>query len=433
MRADPNQDSSLLEFMYACPVGLVEIDRTGAILMINPNAMKHLLPIAAETRRDMSNLFSALQDCAPELRNMLEGFATQHGTVCENHRILVDLRRQREKARKVLACTIVKLGPDRAIVTFTDVTLQVEQEHRLKLADTWFSSLIDGVNDYAVLSVSADGIIETVNEAFARQTGRACSDVLTRPLSSVLDLEPAHGKSTIADHFRLADVEGWALDESWQRRRNGERWRCQRLIVARVGEDGATVEGYTVVLRDVVHQAADTGNLRRLLTQDHLTGAANRAHFLKSFERAHRSWQQNKQPLSLIMIDIDHFKNINDHYGHPAGDLILQSLTRSCTDVLRSDSLFSRLGGEEFAVLLPNTSEDMALATAERLRAAIAAEPVIAAGQEIRITASFGFVTADDQANSVDAMIKMADERLYQAKRTGRNRVCGPMLAVECS
>ncbi|MGI4811310.1 MAG: diguanylate cyclase [Janthinobacterium lividum] len=432
MLADPHQDSSLLEFMYACPVGLVEIDGTGAILMINPNAMKHLLPIATETRRDMGNLFSALQDCAPELRNMLDGFPTQHGTVCENHRILVDLRRQREKARKVLACTVVKLGHDRAIVTFTDVTLQVEQEHRLKLADTWFSSLMDGVNDYAVLAVSADGIIETVNEAFARQTGRACIDVMTRPLSSVLDLEPSHGQPTIFDHFRLADAEGWALDESWQQRRNGERWRCQRLIVARVGEDGETIEGYTVVLRDVVHQAADAGNLRRLLTQDHLTGAANRAHFLKSFERSHRLWQQNKQPLSLILIDIDHFKSINDRYGHPVGDLMLQSLTRSCTNILRSDSLFSRLGGEEFAVLLPNTSHDNALATAERLRAAIAAESVIAAGQEIRITASFGYVTADDQANSVDAMIKMADERLYEAKRTGRNRVCGPTLAFQC-
>ncbi|RYD26182.1 MAG: GGDEF domain-containing protein, partial [Lysobacteraceae bacterium] len=196
--------------------------------------------------------------------------------------------------------------------------------------------------------------------------------------------------------------------------------------------DGATVEGYTVVLRDVVHQATDAGNLRRLLTQDHLTGAANRAHFLKSFERAHRLWQQSRQPLSLILIDIDHFKSINDRYGHPVGDLMLQTLTRICMSVLRSDSLFSRLGGEEFAALLPNTSQDNALATAERLRAAIAAESVVTAGQEIRITASFGYVTADDQANSVDAMIRMADERLYEAKRTGRNRVCGPKLAVPC-
>ncbi|MDP9097340.1 MAG: diguanylate cyclase [Pseudomonadota bacterium] len=433
MVADMEQESNLLEFMYACPVGLVEIDRLGSITMINPHAMKHLLPIASQNRQDMTNLFNALEDCAPELRNLFEHFEPSRGTVCENHRIVVDLRRRGEGGRKILACTMVKLGTDRAIVTFADVTTQVEQEHRLKLADTWFSSLLDGVNDYAVLTITADGIIETVNDAFTRQTGHPCLDVRARPLAAVLGIDGAPGSSCMSDHLCLARSDGWSLDEGWQHRRNGERYWCQRLIVARVGDDGTTVEGYTVVLRDVVHQSIETSDLRRLLTQDHLTGAANRAHFLQRFDQALRLWQQNGQPLSLVLVDVDHFKSINDRYGHPAGDEVLRSLAQTCMAVLRPGCLFSRLGGEEFAALLPNTTRSEALSIAERLRAAVVAGRTIVSGQEVAVTASFGCVTAEERDGTIDELIKMADERLYEAKRSGRNRVCGPYLLAEVS
>lgn len=427
MLDDAQQDSALLEFMYACPVGLVEIDQAGDIAMINPHAMKHLLPIAAATRRDMSNLFSTLEDCAPELRNRLQHFEHARGTVCENHRIVVNLRRKHGDGRKVLACTMVKLSPVRTIVTFTDVTTQVEQEHRLKLADTWFSSLLNGVNDYAVLTVTPDGIVENVNEAFTRQTGHACLDVEGCQLTAFLDLERTLGAPTLSDQFRLAHSDGWSLDEGWQQRRTGENYWCQRLIVAQIAADGITVEGYTVVLRDVVHQVNDAGDLRRLLTQDHLTGAANRALFLQRLERAHNLWLQSDQPLSLVMVDIDHFKSINDRHGHPIGDQVLQSFTRTCMASLRPGSLFARLGGEESAALLPNTTLPEALSIAERLRTAIETTQMLVDGQEISITASFGCVTADALLDSTDDLIKAADDCLYAAKRSGRNRVCSPV------
>ncbi len=426
----PTPESALLEFMYACPVGLVEIDRTGAIVMINPHAMKHLLPIATQTGRDMINLFDALEDCAPELRNLVEHYARSRGTVCDNHRIVVDLRQQREGRRKVLACTIVKLDDGRAIATFADVTTQVEQERRLKLADAWFGSLLDGVIDYAVLTIAPDGTIDSVNEAFMRQTGHACLDVKGRQLSDVLDLDEAPWALCMSDQFHLATSEGWSLNESWQRRRNGESYWCQRLTVARVGDDGTTVEGYTVVLRDVVHQA-DTGELRRLLTQDHLTGAANRSHFLQRFEQALRLSKQNGQPLSLLLVDIDHFKTINDRYGHPAGDQVLKALTQTCMANLRPGCLFARVGGEEFAALLPNTTLSEALSIAERLRTALAAESTTVSGHDINVTASFGCAVADERAATTDDLIKLADERLYEAKRSGRNRVCGPHCHAE--
>jgi len=114
--------------------------------------------------------------------------------------------------------------------------------------------------------------------------------------------------------------------------------------VARPGDEGNTVIGFSVVLRDVIRDASDTSDLRRMLWSDHLTGAANRTRFLQLFEREQRRWRDDRQPLSLIMLDIDHFKAINDTHGHPTGDVVLKHLTKVCSAVLRSSDLFARLG-----------------------------------------------------------------------------------------
>jgi PAS domain-containing protein len=160
-----SEEEKLTEFLYAAPVGLVEINASGTILMINPHAMKHLLPLAG--MRDTGNLFAMLDGCAPELRNLFEGFTAERGTVCDGHRIMVDLTRDQDGAPpKVLACTLVKLDPDRAIACLSDITDQVSQERRLKQAEAWFSSLINDINDYAVLSVTCDGVVDAVNDSW---------------------------------------------------------------------------------------------------------------------------------------------------------------------------------------------------------------------------------------------------------------------------
>ncbi len=413
----------LLEFLYACPIGLVEFDPTGAILMINPNAMKHLLPLAGP--RDPGNLFAMLQECAPELRNLYDDFAKDRGTICDGHRIAVDIGvGRRGTDPKVLACTLVKLAPDRAIATFSDITVQVGQERRLRQTETWFGSLISGINDYAVLSITADGTIDGVNDAFTRQSGRPTEDVAGQPVDRILKVDTAAGSPSLCDQLRLAERDGWYLDESWQQRTTGERYWCQRLFAARPEGDGVCQpKGFFVVLRDVARDESDTSDLRRLLLFDHLTGAANRTHFLQMFEREQRRWQANRQPLSLILLDVDFFKAVNDLHGHPTGDVVLKQLSQVCSAMLRPSDLFARLGGEEFAVLLPDTALDEAVAMADRLRAAVAAMVIATSDGPLRITASFGCATATEACASVDGMIGLADGHLYAAKHAGRNRV----------
>ena len=425
MTALPASEDELLTFLYACPVGLIECRTDGEIVLINPHAMLHLLPLARE--RGVDNLFLALEQHAPELRNLVEGFEPATGKICEGHRVVVDLGPgRRDSDPKVLSCTLVRLGAERILATVTDISLQVAQERRLVLADAWFSTLLDRINDYAVLTITADGSVDSVNESFTRQTGHACKEVLHSPLGDILTHDRARGTLGLADQLRIAEREGWFLEEQWQERKNGERYWCQRLIVARMEHHGATLAGFSVVLRDVPHRNAATAELRRLLNNDHLTGAANRAHFRRVLEREHVHWRDRDRPLSLILLDLDHFKSVNDSHGHPAGDTVLRKVAEACTIMLRPRDLVGRLGGEEFGVLLPGTTLETASEIAEHLRCAVARIIVQGPLEPVSVTASLGCATLSEVDGSVDALIRLADKRLYDAKNGGRNRVNGP-------
>jgi diguanylate cyclase (GGDEF)-like protein/PAS domain S-box-containing protein len=419
-----NEEEKLLEFLYAAPVGLVEIDASGTIAMINPYAMKHLLPLAGA--RDTGNLFAMLESCAPELRNLFDGFAAEHGTVCDGHRITVDLRRDQDGAEpKVLACTLVKLDADRAIACLSDITVQVAQERRLRQAEAWFSSLINDINDYAVGSITADGVVDAVNESWIRQSGYPREALISKTLADIFPLSEGNSDGKMAEQLRLAARDGWHLEEMWQDRNDGTRYWCQRLIAARLGSDGE-LAGYTLVLRDITRQTYDTDDLRRLLTQDHLTGAVNRSKFQQIFEREHRAWREHGAPLSLIMLDIDHFKRVNDMYGHATGDLVLRGFAETIAKAIRPTDVLARLGGEEFAVLLPAKGLSEASEIAERLRCLVADMRIETPQGDLAITVSLGCATALPNSD----LLRSADEALYTAKRNGRDRVYTMGLSV---
>ena len=412
-----SEEEKFLEFLYAAPVGLVEIDASGTIAMINPYAMKHLLPLAGE--RDAGNLFAMLENCAPELRNLFDGFEQARGTVCDGHRIIAELRRNPDESEpKVLACTLVKLGANRAIFSISDITVQVAQEHRLKQAEVWFSSLLSDINDYAVASITSDGVVDAVNASWTTQTGYPRDALIGQAVADIFRRSVGDGNPGMVQQLRLAARDGWHLDEMWHVRKDGSRYWCQRLLAARAGSDGE-LTGYTLVLRDIEPQRYSTDDLRRLLTQDHLTGAANRANFQRRFQREQKAWREHGMPLSLIMLDIDHFKSVNDTYGHSAGDLVLVRVAETITKAIRPTDLLARLGGEEFAVLLANTELSEATKIAERLRRLVADMRVETPHGDLSITVSLGCAKALPDRDLLSA----ADEALYAAKRNGRNRV----------
>lgn len=168
--------------------------------------------------------------------------------------------------------------------------------------------------------------------------------------------------------------------------------------------------------------------LRQIAMSDGLTGVMTRRGWLGAAEREIARAQRHGTEASIIVLDIDHFKLVNDVHGHPAGDSVLRAVAQRCRDELREGDLLGRLGGEEFAVLLPQTGAQGAADLAERLRAAIAAEPVEAGGISLRITASFGICALGSRITTPEAWLALADALLYEAKAAGRNccRSAGP-------
>lgn len=161
----------------------------------------------------------------------------------------------------------------------------------------------------------------------------------------------------------------------------------------------------------------------QMATRDALTGLFNR-HFLSNhLTAAMESARQNHKPASLLVLDIDYFKNFNDSHGHIAGDVVLKEFAERIARNIRGIDLAARFGGEEFVVFLPDTDKDAALAIAERLRREVAETPFTHEGQFFDVTTSIGVATLDDSITSVTDFIRRADIGLYEAKAAGRNRV----------
>lgn len=170
--------------------------------------------------------------------------------------------------------------------------------------------------------------------------------------------------------------------------------------------------------------------LENLATTDGLTRLYNRRHFMDRAETEFDRSRRYKRDMSVLLLDADHFKNINDSHGHEMGDRVLRILANACRQNLRQLDEIGRYGGEEFVMLLPETSVALAVETAERLRAAIEQLHIPSASGDIRLTASIGIATASEGTESVAALINDADRALYNAKRGGRNRV---VAAAACN
>jgi diguanylate cyclase (GGDEF)-like protein len=171
-----------------------------------------------------------------------------------------------------------------------------------------------------------------------------------------------------------------------------------------------------------VEMAADQNH--RLAMRDELTGLPNRRAALEALDREWAATGRHEQPLSLLMLDLDHFKQINDRYGHPAGDAVIQQVADLLRTRLRGQDVAGRFGGEEFVIILPDTAPEGARALAEVLRAEIAEMVIDVGGQVVRITTSIGLYGVwPNEAESIPELIRRADAALYRAKAGGRNQV----------
>ena len=178
------------------------------------------------------------------------------------------------------------------------------------------------------------------------------------------------------------------------------------------------------IFRPMVKKVSDyASRLRYEATHDGLSGLFNRRAFNTIAKRFFLANKRYDSMLSLVAVDIDHFKNINDQYGHDVGDYAIQWVAQKMTECLRESDCLARMGGEEFAVLLPKTDQNGALSVAEKICRHIELSLLVVAGRQIPITVSMGLSSYSNTDQTFDDMLKRADRGLYQAKHAGRNRV----------
>jgi len=166
--------------------------------------------------------------------------------------------------------------------------------------------------------------------------------------------------------------------------------------------------------------------IRRQVVTDHLTGLYNRRYFTKRADEEVQRALRHQTPLSLLMADVDHFKLVNDTYGHATGDRVLQTVAAVIRDALRGTDICARYGGEEFAVLLPQTAGENAFSVAERIRVTLGQTRYTGLGlpPDACVTISLGVATCPGDATGRDELLELADKALYRAKDAGRDKVC---------
>ena len=270
---------------------------------------------------------------------------------------------------------------------------------------------------------SPSGQLEYVSPAYELYTGRS-PDELYRDSRAVLDIV----------HPGDRRMFGRALELISRGRARTMELRLQDAEGATCYFEGrgtpifdnrGNIKRCVGIWRDVTLRVKRSRELDLEAATDPLTGAHNRRFFREMAQKEISRSKRTRRPLSLVLIDIDHFKQVNDNHGHLAGDRVLAEVSRLGRDIVRGSDTFARFGGEEFVLLLPGADKSAAASVAETLRAGISAHRFEHGGVQLRVTISAGVATLDyrDGDSDLDSLIEKADGALYQAKEGGRNAV----------
>jgi two-component system cell cycle response regulator len=226
-------------------------------------------------------------------------------------------------------------------------------------------------------------------------------------------------------HARLVR-EGTQVSISDAKSRNGTFCNGERIHQSLALADGDKVQVGSTVLKFTLQDRLDEAmqqNLFESATRDGLTGIHNRRFFEDSLEKEFAHCQRQRLALSVSLMDLDHFKHVNDTYGHPAGDHVLREFTKVVSALVRIEDIFARIGGEEFALLLRECPADKAIVICERIRQSVAKLDITFSGVRVPVTVSAGLASLTPALADHAAFVKLADEALYRAKSQGRNRV----------
>ncbi|CCO23681.1 sensor domain-containing diguanylate cyclase [Maridesulfovibrio hydrothermalis] len=303
----------------------------------------------------------------------------------------------------------------------SDISGQRKALQDLQDRENMLQSISDSVQDALVL-MDEGGLVHFWNPAAEKIFGYTAGEMLGESLQCCIlpednvDIEGG-GEEGAGVNELLANYGSFTVNV---RRKGGTVFPAEVLLSPLRKDEKWWVVG---TIRDVTERKEAEDKLRKLATTDPLTGLSNRRFFMESSEDALQRSLRYERELSLLVMDIDFFKNVNDMFGHDAGDDVLKSLSAVGLKILRSIDVFGRIGGEEFAILLPDTRLEGAKLVAERFRKEIEQARMFTRSGELTITVSIGVATLNEKTRTLEHLLKAADIGLYAAKNAGRNRV----------
>lgn len=296
--------------------------------------------------------------------------------------------------------------------TVQDITARKEAEERLRLAAT----VVENVGE-AIVVLDSNHVIQAVNPAFERVTGHGANEVVGRP------------SRLIAEEMTSADLleEAWSAaargdtwtGELWARRKDGEIFPASAALTGVVGEDG-TVHTFVMLYRDVTRRKQDEQKIRFHASHDALTKLVNRHTVMESLTDAVVRAEMSGQRLAVLFLDVNRFKDVNDSFGHAAGDELLIQVARRLKSCVRATDIIGRLGGDEFVLVLPAVNDQSAaVACVEKVVYAFS-DPFLVAGRELYASTSVGIALYPDDSDTAGGLLSCADAAMYNAKKTGR-------------
>lgn len=308
---------------------------------------------------------------------------------------------------------------DLLLISFLDISARKQSEESLHRCMLYTRRLIEANID-PMLTISADGKITDINQATEQIVGISrkqiignnFSDYFTEPEKAHEGCQQALSQGKIKDYpLTVRHVSGQTISVLYN--------------ASLYYDEMEKSQGIFAVIRDITERQNFQAELEHQARTDYLTGLFNRRYFMERGEQELARARRYGHSLSILMLDVDGFKKVNDTYGHQIGDLFLQKIGEILLGASRGTDISVRWGGEEFVILLTDAKQEDAIGAAERIRRLVAETPIrLNISTLLYVTLSIGVATLNYRDATLDKLINRADEALYQAKATGRNRVC---------
>jgi diguanylate cyclase (GGDEF)-like protein/PAS domain S-box-containing protein len=363
--------------------------------------------------QDKQQLMQKLQDC---ITGRSFKFHNEHRLQCK------DGSSKWVLARGAVVLFSAEAQALRMVGTMVDISQKKLAEVQLAEAAQFQSAILDSISSQVAV-LDQDGMILQTNAAWRSYMSdcaleESVGQSYLTLLETVFTIDPTTVRAVASGMAALvtAGDPHFSLSMPLQSR------CCRWWFTLRITAVHDVAQRAVVTHEDVTAlKCAELASVE-LANVDHLTGALSRQNFMALADQELARALRYTLPLVVLMLDLDHFKNVNDSYGHPAGDAVLKDFVQTVKEVLRESDVIGRIGGEEFAVLLPNTTQDGACALANRILAAVRANPVAFEGHCIAYTVSIGASHFTTQ-KSLGELLAESDAALYRAKKAGRNRL----------